>query len=143
LVTFNYTGTNRKAKDAKKLKVFIQRIFVLEKQSLQSLTYIFCDDEYLLGINKRFLNHNYYTDIITFCLSTKGQPIEGEIYISTERVFENSKTYKVSFQKELERVMFHGALHLCGYKDKTLTQKKEMREKEDRYLKKLANYRFT
>jgi probable rRNA maturation factor len=134
LVTFNYTGTKRKVAHAKIVKAFLPKVFTREKKKLKNLSYIFCDDEYLLQINKQFLRHNYYTDIITFCLSGQGQPIEGEIYISTERVFENSRTYKVSYQEELKRVIIHGALHLCGYKDKMVNESMEMRKAEDMYL---------
>lgn len=122
-------------KNRRDLKNFILTVFKKEKRKLGSLTYIFCSDEYLLKINKAHLKHNYYTDIITFDLSDTPDIITGEIYISTERVKENSQTIGVSINEELHRVIFHGALHLCGYGDKSNSQKKAMRAKENDYLK--------
>lgn len=101
---------------------------------LKSLTYIFCSDEYLLEINRSHLKHNYYTDIITFDLSETPEAITGEIYISTDRVRDNAETLCVTLKEELHRVIFHGALHLCGYKDKTPKDAKAMRAAEDRSL---------
>ena len=101
---------------------------------LDSLNYVFCSDKELLRINKDFLHHNYYTDIITFDLSEPGKGIQGEIYISAERVKDNSLQMGVSFKNELHRVIFHGALHLCGYQDKTTAQRKEIRAMEDKCL---------
>jgi rRNA maturation RNase YbeY len=89
-----------------------------------------------LEINKQYLNHHYYTDVITFDLTpNKKEPILSDIYISTERVKENAKTYQSTIVKELHRVIFHGVLHLCGYKDKTNKQKEEIRQKENDYLR--------
>lgn len=98
------------------------------------MTYIFCSDEYLLNINKAHLQHDYYTDIITFDLSVSKSETIGEIYISIDRVRDNAANLKVSIKEELHRVIFHGALHLCGYKDKTPKHEKEMRRAEDKYL---------
>jgi probable rRNA maturation factor len=117
----------------KELKSFIEFIFRNEKTKLQSLTYIFCSDEYLLKINQDFLKHNYYTDIITFDMS-ETKEIIGEVYISVERVKENANNLGVSTTNELHRVIFHGALHLCGYKDKANLEIKKMRAREDFYL---------
>jgi metalloprotein, YbeY/UPF0054 family len=117
-------------------KEVVKEIFRKEKRRLAQLTYIFCSDEYLLEINKQYLQHNYYTDIITFDLSSEGVgEVTGEVYISMDRVRDNARTYQVSFQKELLRVIFHGALHLCGYKDKSEREEKEMRKAEDKYLR--------
>ena len=100
-----------------------------------SLDYIFCSDEYLLEINQKFLQHDDLTDIITFNLAeTKGEVV-GEIYISVERVRDNALLFNVDFEEELRRVVFHGALHLCGYNDKTRKEQQEMRKKEDFYLR--------
>ncbi len=115
------------------LKLFIESIFRIEKRSLSSINYIFCSDKRLLEINQQFLKHDYYTDIITFDLSD-AKSIHAEVYISIERVKENAKSLGSSFKSELHRVIFHGALHLCGFRDKTETEKKEMRKKEDFYL---------
>ncbi|MCS7005653.1 MAG: rRNA maturation RNase YbeY [Cytophagales bacterium] len=107
------------------------------KKQINQINYVFCSDEYLLAINRTYLQHDYYTDVITFDHTEKGQPIESDIFISVERVRENAQHYNVSFEEELRRVMIHGILHLCGYKDKTASQQRTMRQKEDEYLKKL------
>lgn len=119
----------------KKLQAFISSVFKREKRNLLELNYIFCSDEYLLQINKDFLGHDYYTDIITFDLSDQNQAIRGEIYISVDRVKENAQIHKTSFRNEVLRVVFHGALHLCGYKDKKKSEIAEMRQKEEYYLR--------
>lgn len=93
-----------------------------------------------MNLNKKYLNHNTYTDIITFTLSDKSKPIISEIYISVERVRENSISLKVNYQEELHRVMIHGILHLCGFSDHTVKEKRIMRQKENFYLSK---YGFT
>ncbi len=122
-------------RDRNKLRSFIIRLFSREKKKLQSLNYIFCSDKQLLEINKTYLQHDYYTDIITFDLSAARQaPRQAEIYISVDRVRENAEELGVSFKTELHRVIFHGVLHLCGYKDKTPQQAKEMRKKEEQAL---------
>lgn len=117
-----------------RLKLFIEKIFRLEKKKLGSLNYVFCSDKDLLKVNQRYLNHDYYTDIITFDLSEPGGPIQGEIHISTDRVADNARKMGISLKNELHRVIFHGALHLCGYADKRKNDKKLMREREDYYL---------
>ena len=101
---------------------------------MDSLLYIFCTDQYLLDINRRYLKHDDFTDIISFELSTDPGRVHGEIYISLDRVRENAGALGVSFKEELHRVVFHGALHLCGYKDKLKSDQLVMREMEDRYL---------
>ena len=116
------------------LKEYIAGIFKKEKVSADSLDIIFCSDEYLLEINKTHLQHDYYTDIITFNLAPKASPVTGELYISTDRVIDNAKTLGVTKTSELHRVIFHGILHLCGYKDKSVKDQKQIREKEDYYL---------
>ncbi|OSZ81356.1 rRNA maturation RNase YbeY [Chitinophagaceae bacterium IBVUCB2] len=115
------------------LKAFIEILFKKEKKKLASINYIFCSDKRLLEINQQFLRHDYYTDIITFDLS-EAEATQAEIYISIDRVKENAKNEGVSFRSELLRVIFHGALHLCGYKDKTKTESNIMREREGFYL---------
>jgi len=116
------------------LKAFIATLFKKEKKKLASLNYIFCSDEYLLDINKQYLKHDFYTDIITFGLSEPGAPIMGEIYISLDRVRDNSGQFKTSLKREIHRVIFHGALHLCGYRDKNKVEEVLMRKMEDKYL---------
>lgn len=105
---------------------------VIEKEGLEAgeIVYIFCDDSYLLKLNEEFLNHGTLTDIISFD-NRIGDQINGEIYISVERVKENSETYNTSFLDELHRVIIHGVLHFCGYKDRSTEQSKAMRRKED------------
>lgn len=117
-----------------KLKKFIESIFKKEKKQLGSLNYIFCTDKRLREINRQFLKHDYYTDIISFELS-ETEYCQGEIYISIDRVKENAKGLKISFKSELLRVIFHGALHLCGFKDKSKLEMKKIREREDFYLR--------
>lgn len=121
-------------KDRTRLKGFIQELFEREEQGLKHLQYIFCNDEYLLQLNTEFLKHDTYTDIVTFELSEDPEVTEGEIYISIDRVKENAEHFEVTENYELHRVIFHGALHLCGYKDKTKKEEALMREKEDEYL---------
>jgi probable rRNA maturation factor len=126
--------TSVSLKDRTKLKKFIEAAFRKEKKKLKCLNYIFCSDDDLLEINQRYLKHDYFTDIITFELSKKGDPVEGEIYISIDRVKDNSLKLKESMYKELHRVIFHGALHLFGYKDKGKTEINKMRAKEEQFL---------
>ncbi|MBX2913796.1 MAG: rRNA maturation RNase YbeY [Cyclobacteriaceae bacterium] len=98
------------------------------------LTYVFCSDSYLLSINKEFLKHNTLTDIITFRLSKRVEPIEAEIYISIERVADNAERFQVSKDQELHRVIIHGVLHLIGFKDKKASEKRLMRKTEEACL---------
>lgn len=121
-------------KDRTRLKAFITELFKREEQGLANLQYVFCTDDYLLQINEEFLKHDTYTDIVTFELSADPDITEGEIYISIDRVKENAEHFEVSENYELHRVMFHGALHLCGYGDKTKKEEAIMRQKEDEYL---------
>jgi rRNA maturation RNase YbeY len=116
------------------LKKFIQESFLAETKKQLSLTYIFCSDDYLLKVNQDFLQHDYYTDIITFPLEETDKKVEAEIYISIDRVQENASKLKTSFEQELHRVIFHGVLHLAGYRDKSSAEKKQMRKMEDSWL---------
>ncbi|PSL35531.1 rRNA maturation RNase YbeY [Chitinophaga ginsengisoli] len=122
-------------KNKTRLKTFIKDLFVREGQGLKNLQYVFCSDEYLLEINQEFLKHDTLTDIVTFELGDEPDITEGEIYISIDRVKDNALKFKVSEEHELHRVIFHGALHLCGFKDKSKEQSALMREKENEYLK--------
>ena len=125
------------------LKEFISSLCEKEGRRINQLSYIFCNDEYLLEINRAYLNHDTYTDIITFELSAKGEDLVSDIFISVERVKENALKFRTSFLLELYRVMLHGALHLCGYKDKTLRDQKVMRDMETHYLNKYIVSRGT
>lgn len=117
----------------------LQTLFLQEQKSLKTLSYIFASDKYLLNLNMKFLNHNFYTDVITFDLSNEINNVEGEVYISVNRVRENAANEKVSMQQEIRRVILHGALHLCGYKDKTKSEITLMRELENKYLRYFDN----
>jgi len=134
LLHFHFKDTSLKISKRKRLRSFIFDIFKREGVLVQSVDYIFCTDEYLLSINQTFLKHDYYTDIVTFNFSGNNEPVIGEIYISVERIKENAKEFKTSLNQEIHRVMFHGVLHLCGYKDKSKVQRLLMRSLEDKYL---------
>jgi len=114
---------------------WINHIIIKEGFDLKELNYIFCSDEYLLHINQQYLEHDYYTDVITFDNSEIETEIEGDIFISIERVKENAKEFNLPFLKELKRVMAHGVLHLCGYGDKSEEEIELMRKKEDEAIK--------
>ncbi len=118
-----------------RLKQFIESIFRKEGKDLESLNFIFCTDRTLIDINRKYLNHNFYTDVITFDLSVTKKLVIGEIYISLERVKENAQNLNERFSSELHRVIFHGALHLCGYNDKTKQQINKIRARENELLK--------
>lgn len=133
-VQFYSLDRNTALKDRTRFKLFIEKLFITENKKLGNLSYIFCSDEHLLTINKDFLKHDFYTDVITFDLSRSKMEIEGEVYISIDRVKDNAKQLGVSFKEELHRVVFHGALHLCGYKDKRKTDQQLMRKAENKYL---------
>lgn len=116
------------------IKSWIERVILDHKAKPVEINYIFCSDEYLLKVNKEYLNHDYYTDIITFDNSELEGEIESDIFISLDRVKENAENLKEPFLKELHRVIIHGILHLLGYKDKTKKDQEVMRKKEDEYL---------
>jgi len=118
----------------KSYESWIRRVIESEGKKLEEISYIFCNDDYLLDINMKYLDHDTYTDIISFDYSV-GNILQGDIYISTERVEENSSEYNVSFEEELRRVIIHGVLHLCGYRDKTEEESSLMRLKEEEKLK--------
>lgn len=122
-------------KDRNHLKEFLTLLFKENNQALDMLHYVFCDDQEILEINRQYLEHDYYTDIITFDLREKpSEPMIADIFISVDTVRSNAALLNVPILKELHRVIFHGALHLCGYNDKTETEEELMRKKEDEYL---------
>ena len=123
-------------KDKIKVKQWIKDTIAAEGYKLDELTYIFCSDAYLLQINQQYLNHDTYTDIITFDNSSEDKVITGDIFISIERIRENAAKFNQSVTDELHRVIIHGALHLLGYKDKTAIDSKNMTQMEDKYLDK-------
>lgn len=142
-VSFNYDDRRFPVNNKRGIQSFIERLFGIEKRPLQQLNYIFCSDDNLLHINRSFLKHDFYTDIITFDLSEDKTKTSGEVYISVDRVKDNAKTLKVSFEDEALRVLFHGALHLCGYKDKKKDDITIMRNKEDYYITLYKSIRST
>ncbi|MBQ4913387.1 rRNA maturation RNase YbeY [Maribacter sp. MMG018] len=129
MIDFHYE-TDFSLSEKDKYRSWIKTICESEEYTSGELNYIFCDDSYLLNINQQYLQHDTYTDIITFDY-TSGSVVSGDIYISIERVKENSIRFNVSFNNELLRVMAHGVLHLMGYKDKKKEDIEEMRKKEE------------
>jgi len=117
-----------------KFKDFITNIFRDENRKLERVDIIFCQDAYLLELNKKFLNHNFYTDTLTFVLSKANEPLLGEIYISIDRIKANSNDFRDTYQNELARVVIHGCLHLCGYADKPKNQALLMIKRQEEYL---------
>lgn len=122
-------------RDKRKVVLWLLKCASAEQLMIGELNYIFSSDNYLLKLNKKHLQHNFLTDIITFPLQTGGIT-NADIYISVDRVKENAKSFGVSFKDEMHRVMIHGMLHLCGYKDKTETEVKKMRAMENKWLAK-------
>jgi rRNA maturation RNase YbeY len=134
-ITFNYLVKPFFFPKRKALKKFIISHARKQSRAIDTLTYVFCDDEHLLDLNRHHLNHNLLTDIITFPYSKSyNDPIVADIYISIDRVRDNSLSLSVPFQEELQRVIFHGYLHLLGVNDKTEQQKKYMRLKEENLM---------
>ena len=132
MITFNYE-TNFKLEVTKKIAHWISGSIINETYKEGEINFIFSDDDYLLGLNVKYLKHNTLTDIISFDYSI-GKIVSGDIYISIDRIKENALKYNVNVDDELHRVIIHGILHFCGYKDKTKEDKLLMREKEDYYL---------
>ena len=134
MIAFEYLKTEN-ITEINQNKKWLNQVISNEAKEEGDITYIFCDDDYLLEKNIRFLNHNTLTDVITFDYC-EGNSVSGDIFISIERVKENSEVFKVDFLTELNRVMVHGLLHLLGYKDKTERESNLMRKKENYYLSK-------
>ena len=132
-ITFSSEEISFKLKDETATGEWLKKVIGREERLLRSLNFIFCSDEYLHRINVEYLQHDTFTDVITFPYA--GPPfIEGDVFISVDRIRENAEKYGVPFSKELFRVMAHGVLHLCGYGDKTTDEKKKMTEKENEAL---------
>ena len=134
-IFFNNAGKSTSLRSRTVLKTFINKQCLKEGIHIETLQYVFCSDAFVLDINNRYLNHNYYTDIISFDLSEQKGRLIGDVYISIDRVKENAKTEGHPYIHELLRVIFHGALHFCGYKDKKPADQKIMRSMEDKWLK--------
>jgi len=136
MINFNYE-LDFKLDNESEIAVWISNVISEENYKLEEINYVFCDDEYLHKLNVEFLNHDTLTDVISFDYSV-GKLIQGDIFISIERVKENANSFEVSFASELNRVMVHGVLHYCGYKDKEEVDVKAMRDKENHYLKTIS-----
>jgi len=134
IIEFYSEDTAFEIQNSKAVSVWIGEVIAAEKKELKLLSYIFCSDEYLHKINVEYLNHDTLTDVITFPYGNPDDSIEGDIFISIDRIRDNAKTFKTTFEDELHRVIIHGALHLCGYGDKTEEDAKEMRRKENESL---------
>jgi rRNA maturation RNase YbeY len=134
-IFFNNADKGTSLRSRTQLKAFINKQCLKEGVQIETLQYVFCSDKFLLDINKKYLNHNFYTDIISFDLSDQKGRLIGGVYISIDRVKENAKTEGNLYTHELLRVIFHGALHFCGYKDKKPADVKTMRAMEDKWLK--------
>lgn len=135
-ISFFEDDINFKLKDKAKVRQWITDTIIAEGYKLKELNYIFCSDAYLLEINRQYLDHDTYTDIVTFDNSEEEGKIVSDIFISIERIRENAAKFNVTEINELHRVIIHGALHLLGYKDKSPADKQKMTQKEDFYLSK-------
>jgi rRNA maturation RNase YbeY len=133
MISFNYEN-NFELPNESKIANWISRVILSESKKEGEINYIFCNDDYLLNLNEQYLDHDTLTDIISFDYSI-GNEIHGDIFISTERVKENAIDFNVAFEEELQRVLVHGVLHYCGYKDKTDDDEQLMRDKEDEKIK--------
>ena len=133
MISFNYETTFELTNEDQ-FSTWISQVIVSENKKEGDVNYVFCNDDYLLNLNEQYLNHDTLTDIISFDYSV-GNELHGDIFISTERVQENATIYNVTFLEELKRVLVHGILHYCGYKDKTTQDEQIMRKKEDEKIK--------
>ena len=132
MIDFNYLDKFQLPNE-QEVRAWLEFVLDQEDRELGEVSYIFCDDEYLYDLNVKHLNHNTLTDIISFDYSL-GKVVSGDIYISVERVDENARDRGIEFDDELHRIIVHGMLHYIGYKDKSESQRKTMRKKEDYYL---------
>ena len=133
LINF-YSENEYRLENEGRFKQWLERVIRSEGKELGELSFIFCDDDYLLELNQKYLDHDTYTDIISFS-SNVGNTISGDIFISTERVLENAHKYEVSFIEELKRVLVHGVLHFCGYDDLSSKEQVVMRTKEEEKIR--------
>jgi probable rRNA maturation factor len=133
MISFNYE-TDFQLENETQFSDWISRVILSENKKEGDINYIFCDDEYILEINKQYLDHDYYTDIISFDYSV-GNELNGDIFVSIDRVKENATDFNATFDEELKRVIIHGILHYCGYKDKSEEDEALMRCKEDEKTK--------
>lgn len=129
-----YSENDFQLEHSAQFEIWIKKVVASEGKKTGEISFIFCDDEYLLEINQQYLDHDSYTDIISFDNSV-GNILNGDIFISTERVAENASKYGVTFDEEIKRVIIHGVLHFCGYKDKSKEEAQVMRSKEEEKMK--------
>lgn len=129
MISFNYE-TEFTLENETLFSDWISRVILSENKKEGDINYVFCDDEYILEINKQYLDHDYYTDIISFDYSV-GNELHGDVFVSIERVKENAADFDVAFDEELKRVIIHGILHYVGYKDKSEDEELLMRQKEN------------
>jgi len=134
-INFYFQDVSPSLRNRRQLKIFLASVFRSERRNFRALNYIFCTDQFLLAMNRKYLKRSYLTDVITFDLSDKGDRTTAEIYISPERVKANAKRFSQLYSHELIRVMVHGALHLCGYDDSSAAEQIRMRRREDYHLK--------
>ena len=136
----NYFFENTDKKEIQpQTSAWLEDLIISENKKPGDINYIFCDDDYLLKVNQDYLDHDYYTDIITFDY-VKGKKISGDIFVSLPRILDNASTLSQDYESEFRRVLAHGLLHLCGYKDKTEEEESTMRQKEDFYINRYSNF---
>ncbi|MBL0315506.1 MAG: rRNA maturation RNase YbeY [Flavobacteriales bacterium] len=136
-IQFHQIDVKYSLKNKRRLKTWVQDSILTEKRSMGPINIILCSDEYLIRMNEEYLKHNYYTDIITFDYTIEST-VSGDLFISIDRVKDNAIKNSVSTENEIQRVIIHGVMHLCGYKDKKSDEIKTMRSKEEKYLKRLT-----
>jgi rRNA maturation RNase YbeY len=140
-VRFFFDGVSLRLDRRRKLKLYLEKMVRRKGRDLVGLNIVFCSDEVLLDMNRSFLGHDYLTDILTFDLSAKrASALEGEIYISADRVRENAKEFGTTLREELHRVIFHGILHLLGQGDHSFVEKAQMRKEEGLHLSEYFNF---
>jgi len=138
MINYFFENIDKKNIDSN-ISIWLEDLILSENKKPGDINYIFCDDEYLLKVNQDYLAHDYYTDIITFDY-VKGKTISGDIFVSLPRILDNASTLSQDFESEFRRVLAHGLLHLCGYKDKTVEEESTMRQKEDFYINRYFNF---
>ena len=138
MINYFFENIDPKKIDAN-ISTWLEDLILSENKKPGDITYIFCDDEYLLKVNQDYLDHDYYTDIITFDY-VKGKTISGDIFVSLPRILDNASTLSQNFESEFRRVLAHGLLHLCGYKDKTEEEESTMLQKEDFYINRYSDF---
>ena len=138
MINYFFENIDKKNIDSN-ISIWLEDLILSENKKPGDINYICCDDEYLLKVNQDYLAHDYYTDIITFDY-VKGKTISGDIFVSLPRILDNASTLSQDFESEFRRVLAHGLLHLCGYKDKTVEEESTMRQKEDFYINRYLNF---